>query len=68
MKNWLLPKNIDFISFETIRLENNIIIVSEKKLKEQVNNIVERVATDLKAIVYTRRQKKKVLIEYMKTY
>ena len=57
-------KNIDFISFEQLGLKITL-SVSEKKLKEQVNNIVERVATDLKAIDI-QEDKEEVLIEYKK--
>lgn len=57
-------KNIDFISFEQLGLKITL-SVSEKKLKEQVNNIVERIATDLKAIDI-QEDKEEVLIEYKK--
>ena len=57
-------KNIDFISFEQLGLKITL-SVSEKKLKEQVNNIVERVATDLKAIDI-QEDKEEILVEYKK--
>ena len=58
-------KNIDFISFEQLGLKITL-SVSEKKLKEQVNNIVERVATDLKAIEI-QENKEEILVEYKKS-
>lgn len=58
-------KKIDFISFERLGLKITL-SVSEKKLKEQVNNIVERVATDLKAIEI-QENKEEVLVEYKKS-
>ena len=58
-------KNIDFISFERLGLKITL-SVSEKKLKEQVNNIVERVATDLKAIEI-QENKEEILVEYKKS-
>lgn len=58
-------KNIDFISFEQLGLKITL-SVSEKKLKEQVNNIVERVATDLKAIDI-QEDKEEILVEYKKS-
>ena len=57
-------KNIDYISFEQLGLKITL-SVSEKKLKEQVNNIVERVATDLKAIDI-QEDKEEILVEYKK--
>lgn len=57
-------KKIDFISFERLGLKITL-SVSEKKLKEQVNNIVERVATDLKAIDI-QEDKEEILVEYKK--
>ena len=57
-------KKIDFISFEQLGLKITL-SVSEKKLKEQVNNIVERVATDLKAIDI-QEDKEEILVEYKK--
>ena len=62
----LVPaKKIDFISFERLGLKITL-SVSEKKLKEQVNNIVERVATDLKAIEI-QENKEEILVEYKKS-
>lgn len=58
-------KKIDFISFERLGLKITL-SVSEKKLKEQVNNIVERVATDLKAIEI-QENKEEILVEYKKS-
>ena len=58
-------KKIDFISFERLGLKITL-SVSEKKLKEQVNNIVERVATDLKAIEILEN-KEEILVEYKKS-
>ena len=58
-------KKIDFISFEILGLKITL-SVSEKKLKEQVNNIVERVATDLKAIEI-QENKEEILVEYKKS-
>ena len=58
-------KKIDFISFEQLGLKITL-SVSEKKLKEQVNNIVERVATDLKAIEI-QENKEEILVEYKKS-
>ena len=58
-------KKIDFISFERLGLKITL-SVSEKKLKEQVNNIVERVATDLKAIEI-QETKEEILVEYKKS-
>ena len=57
-------KKIDFISFERLGLKITL-SVSEKKLKEQVNNIVERVATDLKAIEI-QENKEEIFVEYTK--
>ena len=58
-------KKIDFISFERLGLKITL-SVSEKKLKEQVNNIVERVATDLKAIEI-QENREEILVEYKKS-
>lgn len=58
-------KKIDSISFERLGLKITL-SVSEKKLKEQVNNIVERVATDLKAIEI-QENKEEILVEYKKS-
>lgn len=58
-------KKIDFISFERLGLKITL-SVSEKKLKEQVKNIVERVATDLKAIEI-QENKEEILVEYKKS-
>lgn len=58
-------KKFDFISFERLGLKITL-SVSEKKLKEQVNNIVERVATDLKAIEI-QENKEEILVEYKKS-
>lgn len=58
-------KKIDFISFERLGLKITL-SVSEKKLKEQVNNIVERVATDLKTIEI-QENKEEILVEYKKS-
>ena len=58
-------KKIDFISFERLGLKITL-SVSEKKLKEQVNNIVERVATDLKA-TEIQENKEEILVEYKKS-
>ena len=66
VKEYLVTaKKIDFISFERLGLKITL-SVSEKKLKEQVNNIVERVATDLKAIEI-QENKEEILVEYKKS-
>lgn len=61
-----ISENVEFLSFEDIGL-NVTLSVSLKKLKEQVENFIEKIKSDM-ALIKTMDHKEELFVEYKKTF